>query len=96
MSGATRRAKRAGKISKRKAARQEYVANRELGPCYIKGCGSNGDFKEACRFCDFEVQSCTLHHPMGRQKAKQHLFLRHPVKTVPTVIMGAIRGQSLE
>jgi hypothetical protein len=82
--------------AERKAARAEYIRNRDLGACYIKGCRNNGDFTDACRFCDFKVQSCTFHHPLGRQKAKQHVLLKHPTKAIPTVMMGVLRGQSLE
>lgn len=84
---------RRGMQNKKKAARKEYVHGRELGNCYLheKGCQDNGDFIDACSLCDFKVQSCTAHHAMGKQKARQHLFLKHPTKAVPLAVMGIFR-----
>lgn len=96
MSKLGRKLKRKNVSVDRKEARKHYRDNRELGPCFLSGCENNGDFKDACRFCEFCVQSCTEHHEQGRNKAKRHLFVRHPAKTIPAVMMGVVRGDSLE
>lgn len=95
MSKLGRQQRRKKILEERKAARKEYKQNRELGPCYLseKGCGNNGDFIESCRFCDYKVQVCTAHRPLGQQKAAQHVFAKHPVKAMGITTMGVLRGQ---
>ncbi len=91
--------KRKSKAAKRKAAKQYYEENRELGACFLnekEGCQNNGDLITHCTFCDFKVQACTGHQQAGRDKAKSHLLLKHPTKTIPAVVMGVLRGDSLE
>lgn len=98
MSKLERKANRRTRLAEKKAAQKHYRENRELGACFLngKGCQNNGDLITHCTFCDFKVQACTEHQELGRNKAKQHLLLKHPAKTLPTVILGALRGQSLE
>ena len=87
---------RARVLAERKAAKQNYAKNREIGDCFVKDCQNNGDLKTHCTFCDFAVQACTAHSVEGRNKAKRHLMLKHPTKTLPALVMGTLRGQSLE
>lgn len=94
MSKLEKKARRARKL----AARKKYKAERELGACFLndQGCNNNGDLITHCNFCDFKVQACTEHQELGRDKAKRHLMLKHPAKTLPALMMGVLRGQSLE
>lgn len=98
MSKLARKLKRDGIAKKKRDDRKHYHKNRELGACFLndQGCQNNGDLKTHCRFCDFVVQACTDHQHEGRNKAKRHLHLKHPVKTMSTVVLGVLRGQSLE
>ncbi len=99
MSNSARKMKRAKEAADHKAAKKHYRENRELGACFLnekEDCQNNGDLKTHCRFCDFVVQACTDHQVLGRNKVKHHLYLKHPTKTLPAVMLGVIRGQSLE
>jgi hypothetical protein len=89
---------RAKKQADKKKAREHYQENRDLGACFLneEGCQNNGDMTTHCRFCDFKVQACTQHNQLGRNKAKAHLMLKHPAKTLPTLVMGVLSGRSLE
>lgn len=96
MSRLEKKINRANKLKARKEAKKKYEDERELGPCFVKDCQNNGDLITHCNFCDFKVQACTGHNPDGRNKAKRHLLLKHPAKTVPTVIAGVLGGRSLD
>lgn len=99
MSKLARKLKRTGIAKKKRDEREHYRKNRELGACFLnekEDCQNNGDLKTHCRFCDFVVQACTDHSVQGRNKAKRHLLLKHPAKTLPAVMLGVVRGQSLE
>ena len=91
-----KRLNRSKRVQADKEERKEYKENRELGPCFVKGCSNNGDMKTHCRFCDYVVQACTGHQIDGRNKAKKHLYLKHPTKSIPAIMLGVLRGQSLE
>jgi hypothetical protein len=88
--------RRARKKEQRRAAREHYRKNRDLGACFVKDCQNNGDLTTHCELCEFKVQACTDHSEAGRDKAKRHLLLKHPAKTLPTLVLGVLRGQSLE
>ena len=96
MSKAEKKLARAKRVAAAKAAKADYKAQRDLGPCFVQGCSNNGDLTTHCTFCSFKVQACTAHSVMGRDKAKRHLMLKHPAKTLPTLMMGVLRGQSLD
>jgi hypothetical protein len=98
MSKIRRQMKRKGTAKKKRDERDFYRRNRELGTCFLheKGCQNNGDLITHCTFCDFKVQACTEHSVLGRNEAKKHLMLKHPAKTLPTVIAGVLGGRSLE
>jgi hypothetical protein len=96
MSKASRKMDRARAATARKAAKRDYQNNRELGPCFADECQNNGDSITHCRLCDFKVQACPEHSMAGRNKAKKHLLAEHPAKTVPTLVLGVLRGQSLD
>jgi hypothetical protein len=94
-----RKMARAAKTEAKGRAQKNYRENRELGACFLnekENCQNNGDLITHCTFCDFKVQACTAHSEAGRNKAKKHLMVKHPAKTLPTVIMGVLGGRSLE
>jgi len=96
MSKAEKKLARAKRVAAAKASSKDYRAQRELGPCFVEKCGNNGDSILHCNFCAFKVQACSEHYATGRNKAKRHLMLKHPAKTLPTLMMGVLRGQSLD
>ena len=96
MSKAEKKLARVKRVAANRAANKLYKDQRDLGPCFVKGCSSNGDLTTHCTFCTFKVQACTEHSPAGRDKTKKHLMLKHPAKTLPAIMMGVLRGQSLE
>jgi hypothetical protein len=87
----SRRVKREKAKAERKAMNKHYRENRELGPCFVGGCENNGDFKTQCALCEFCAQYCTEHQGQGLAKAKRHLFLKHPTKAVPAVVLDSLR-----
>lgn len=101
MSRMEKKIRRAQELASRRAERKHYRENRDIGSCFLQedkevNCQNNGDTTTHCRFCDFKVQACTLHWEAGRNKAKRHLMLKHPAKTLPTLVMGVLRGQPLD